>query len=176
MGLYRYTDTELKQLLKSMVVLIDTREQKNFHLLDYFKEKDIPWKSKKLNYGDYSAYLPKCEELGLMRDLYFDHDIVIERKASLEELAGNLTSDRQRFKNELTRASSSQFHLMVEGGSYAEVINAEYLVQLSPQAYLASLLSLQVEYGFNLHFVEKHHAGLCLYRLLYYYIRKQLIL
>jgi hypothetical protein len=33
---YHYTDTELKSLLASLTVLVDTREQENSHILGYF--------------------------------------------------------------------------------------------------------------------------------------------
>lgn len=53
---YRYTKKGLKQLLKSLVILVNTREQKNDHIIDYLDDKDITYKSKKLNYGDSSFY------------------------------------------------------------------------------------------------------------------------
>jgi ERCC4-type nuclease len=158
-----------------MVILVDTREQSNYHITGYFDKRGIAYKSKALNYGDYSAYIPADPELGIVRPLYFDQSIVIERKGSLEELSGNLTKGRERLKDELTRASSSQFHLMIEGGSYAEIINGEYLTDFKPKSYLASLLSLQCEYGFNIHFTDKQNAGLLLYQLIYYHVRKTLM-
>ena len=32
---YKYTDKELEELIKSMVILIDTREKQNSHLIEY---------------------------------------------------------------------------------------------------------------------------------------------
>lgn len=52
-------------------MLIDTREQENKHIIDYFESKNSPYEMKKLDYGDYSAYLPKNEELCIHRNLYF---------------------------------------------------------------------------------------------------------
>ena len=121
MNLYRYSDTEIKKLLKTMVILCDTREQNNTHLTSYFKKNAIDYRDKALNYGDYTAMIPANPDMGIIRDLFFDQSIVIERKGSLEELSGNLTNGRERFKDELTRSASSQLHLLVEGGSYSEI-------------------------------------------------------
>src|SRR5437764_13115639 len=76
---FRFTDKELKTLLDSLVIIVDTREQKNTHILDYFRKKEITFKFQTMKTGDYSAYIPSNPELGLPRDLYFD--VVVERKA-----------------------------------------------------------------------------------------------
>lgn len=59
MAIYKYTDSELKALLSSMIVLVDTREQINEHVTAYFDKKKIAYTSMKLDTGDYSAMLPK---------------------------------------------------------------------------------------------------------------------
>lgn len=175
MSLYRYTDTELKNILKSMVILCDTREQSNDHIVGYFEKKGVPYKSKALSFGDYSVMIPANNEMGIMRDLYFDKSIVIERKGSIEELSGNLTNGRERFKDELIRASKAEFHLMVEGRSFSDIIAHNYTTQFSEKAYLASLLSLQCEHGFNLSFIDRKDAGLYIYSFLYYHVRNRFL-
>lgn len=109
---YRYTEKELKELLKSITIVVDTRENANDHIIKYFDDKKIPHISRKLDYGDYSCFLPANTELGIMRDIHFD--CVIERKAHLEELSGNLTTDRTRLENEFIRGKDSRFILMIE--------------------------------------------------------------
>ena len=37
--LFKYTDKELEDILKSIVVLVDTREQENIHITDYLDKK-----------------------------------------------------------------------------------------------------------------------------------------
>jgi len=103
-----YTDKEIKELLKSLVILIDTREQENTNIIEFLERKKVSYKTKALNFGDYSFFLPENKELGIQRDLYFDREIVIERKGSLSELAGNLTKDRERFEKELIRKKRCQ--------------------------------------------------------------------
>ena len=119
---YRYTEKELNELLKSITVVIDTRENANDHIIKYFNDKKIPHIIRKLDYGDYSCYLPANPELGIMRDTYFD--CVIERKGSLEELSGNLTNDRTRLESEFIRAKDSRFILMVEEtAGFEKIVN-----------------------------------------------------
>ena len=98
---YRYTDTELKELLQSIVVVVDSREQKNKHITDWFDKKKITYITKSLANGDYNFYLPENEKLGISKSLWFTKDVMFERKANLDELAGNLTKNRARFEEEL---------------------------------------------------------------------------
>ena len=109
---YRYTDKELKDLLKSLTIVVDTREDVNNHILEYFDSKKIPYIVRKMDYGDYGCFLPKNNELGITRDLHFD--CVVERKAHLEEVSGNLTADRTRLENEFIRGMNSRFIMMIE--------------------------------------------------------------
>lgn len=55
---YRYTDPEQKQLLKTLRVIVDTREQQNEHITGYFTQKGISYISRALSFGDYSYFLP----------------------------------------------------------------------------------------------------------------------
>ena len=103
---YSFTDKEIKELLSGLVILVDTREQRNSHILKYFDSHKIPHKKRKLDYGDYSAYLPRNEELGIQRDIFLT--AAIERKNSVDELAATI-KERTRFENELIRA---QNHLL----------------------------------------------------------------
>ena len=59
---YHFTDTEVKKLLDSMVILVDTREQDNGHLLSYFDKKKITHEKKALPTADYSCKIPKNDE------------------------------------------------------------------------------------------------------------------
>ena len=51
-----YNDVETKALLKSLTMIVDSREQKNQHILRYFTEKNIPYRVQKLDYGDYGVF------------------------------------------------------------------------------------------------------------------------
>ena len=41
---WKFTDKEVKKILDNLTILIDTREQANQHIIDFFKKKNIPYK------------------------------------------------------------------------------------------------------------------------------------
>ncbi|MEX0417703.1 ERCC4 domain-containing protein, partial [Bacillus sp. C30] len=99
---YRYTDMEINKILKTLTIVIDTREKDNNHIRDYLHQKGVPIKNQKLDTGDYGCMIPKNEELGIPRDTYLDSRV--ERKAHMDEITGNLQKNTQTaFENELIR-------------------------------------------------------------------------
>jgi len=171
---YKYTDAELKQLLKTLTVIVDTREKENQHITEYFASKGIQYTNKALSFGDYSYLLPACPELGINRDLYFTGDIVVERKNSLEELSGNLAQQRDRFENEFLRAGDCKIILMVEGGDYAAIMRHGYKTDFSEKAFMASLMAWQQRYNIHVAFVPQAYAGQYIHGLFHYHLREQL--
>lgn len=167
---YRFNDRELKELLSTIVVLIDTREQKNKHITDYFDKQNIIYKSLKQDYGDYSVMLPKNEVLGILRDMFFP--VSIERKNSINELAGTI-KERTRFENELIRSQKSEFVLLVEDqNGYEKIIKGDYRSEYNPKAMLASLKAFETRYNFNTVFINRIAAGNFIYHHFYYYVRE----
>ena len=142
----KFSDKEKKELIGSMVILVDTKEKKNQHIVDYLERNNIKCKSMSLKQGDYSFYIPKNEKLGIPRDLYFDKEIIIERKASLEELSTNLTKERDRFEKELALAPENKC-IIIENGSYDDLIHGNYDTQYQPKSYLASFQAFWHRYG-----------------------------
>ena len=55
---YKYDIESIKKLTKQMIVLVDSREKKNSHILDYFRKQKISFQTGKLEYGDYSFMIP----------------------------------------------------------------------------------------------------------------------
>lgn len=170
---YKYTKKERKSLLNSLKILIDTREKKNDHIIKYLKNKNIPYKSKKLNSGDYSFLLPANEELGIMRDIYFNDQITIERKASLDELSGNFTQNRTQFENELIRSNDNKFILMIENETgYSDIINHKYRTNYNPKSFVGTLHTFRHRYNADLIFINKSAAGNFIYYTFYYWLRE----
>lgn len=172
---YHFNDKEIKELLGSMVVLVDTREQENTHITDYLSKKKIPYEVRKLNYGDYSIKIPRNEEIGVNRDFFFDDSVIIERKASLSELAGNLTKDRTRFESELIRAKGANIALMVENATYSDLVMGRYRSEYNAKSFVATLATYSARYGLDVNFVEKELAGNWIYHRLYYAVREELL-
>lgn len=103
-----------------MTILVDTREQKADHIIDYFDRKGVNHKKKALDYGDYSFMIPANEKLGIQRDMYFDSKVCVERKGSLEEISGNLSKDRARFEKELSLAPETKV-ILLENANYSDI-------------------------------------------------------
>jgi ERCC4-type nuclease len=171
---YHYTDSEQKQLLKSLVVLVDTREQNSSHITGYFNSNGISFMPHKLDSFDYSVMIPANPELGIVRDLYFNKQIGIERKANLEELSGNLTQCRERFEREFERIPQARKYLLIEGGSYSDIFTNNYSTKLNSTAFAASLMTFQCRFGLNVSFVPKEHSGKFIYGIMHYFVREQL--
>lgn len=169
---YHYTESEQKQLLKSLVILVDTRENVNDHITGYFNSKGIVFKPYKLDSGDYSVMLPSNAELGIMRDLYFDKQVLIERKNSLEELSGNLAQHRERFESEFYRVPGCRKYLLIEDGSYNDIFAGKYSTGVNPAAFAASVMAFQHRFGINITFVSKEHSGKFIHGVLYYFLRE----
>lgn len=88
------------------MIIVDTRERKWDHIRDYFDKHGIEYVIQKLDEGDYFN-----EEQPL---------IVIDRKANLLEICGNLSSGKGniiRFINECKRAKDKhiRFIVLIEG-------------------------------------------------------------
>lgn len=79
--------SQKKEFLKSVIVLIDTREQKNQHIISELEKMGVRYEIRKLDFGDYSF----CAE---ERD--FSLSCVIERKANINELYGNISNSQHR--------------------------------------------------------------------------------
>lgn len=171
--IYRYTDTELKELLKSMEIVVDTREKENRHILDYLDKKKVPHRVEKLEHGDYTAMLPANAELGIHRPLYLNNVLSVERKANLEEISGNLTQDRTRIESEFLRAKG-KLVLMIEGATYEDILAHNYNTQYEPKSFVATLKAFESRYGIQTAFISKKAAGNYLYHTLYYELREHL--
>ena len=174
LSLYKYTDKEIDELVKSMTILCDTREKSNAHIIDWLDKKKIPHQSKALSNGDYSFYIPANESLNIDRDLYFDREIMIERKASLDELSGNFTQNRTRFEEEMATYPGKKY-LLVENADYADVINGNYETKFSAKAYLASLHTFNHRYDLQLMFMPNNQMSACyIYGVFVYYLKNLL--
>lgn len=171
---YRYTETEKKMLYDSISIIIDTREKKNEHITKYFEAKNIPYKKKSLEQGDYSFYIPKNESLNIPRDMYFDRDIVIERKGSLEELATNLGKERARFEKELSIFQGAKV-LLIENSSYEDVCLGNYDSDYNKNSFLGSLHSFWFKYNIPFVFMKcNKYSPVFIYAYFKYYLRDYL--
>lgn len=100
-----YTKKQYEELLSNMVILCQTNEQVNAHILDFFDENSIGYRQKAIGEGDYGFMIKACPQLGFPVDTYFTDELFIERKNSLEELAHSLYGSKKTepFVNEVIK-------------------------------------------------------------------------
>ena len=174
MSRYKYTEREFDDIIRSMTILVDTREQVNDHITNYFDKAGIPWKKKALDYGDYSFFVPENPELSIQRDLYFDNEIMIERKGSLEELSGNLTQERDRIEKEFALAPPRKV-LLIENASYEDLVNGNYDTKYNNKAYWAKVHTLWHRYDIPMFFIkDRKYSGFFIRGYFTYYLREYL--
>jgi ERCC4-type nuclease len=162
------TETQIKKLLKSAILIIDTREQENTHITDWLNENEIGYIERKLDYGDYGMIIPDNDLIG-----EYELEFTVERKGSLNEFVGNITQGRERFIRELQR-TKGKMCLMIENASIDDIIKENYRSKCSYKSVLGSLLTFYARYDIQFTFCEKCNAGQIIYGLLYYKFREEL--
>lgn len=178
---------KIDELIKKYgVVLVDSREQENGHIINFLKKHGIKYRIEKLDYGDYSMVIeiPEREIITLVGI------ITIERKDNLSELATNLGKKRKQFLDEIQR-SKGKFILMIEritlqdflkfknyrhkmftDSSWKDIIDFMYRGDLKPNSYYGTLQALQARYGIYIEFIDKRLSGKHIYSKLTYHARE----
>lgn len=160
--------------MNSIVLLIDTREQKNQHITDWLDKKKIRYRTKALKQGDYSFFVPANPELNIERDLYFDNDIVIERKNSADELATNFSRHRTRFEEEMSTFTGKKY-LMIENCTYGDIVNGNYRSEYAAKSYAATLHSFNHRYDLEVTYMPDNSlSGMWIYNTFVYWLREMI--
>ena len=137
------------------MIIVDSREKKWDHIRQYFDRNNVPYQFPvKLDTGDY---------LNSERS-----DIVIDRKANLEELCGNLSKGSGniiRFVNECKRARDHSVKLIVliEGTNCRSVKdlagwNSKYSKH-SGKWLTDKMFNLTLSYGIEWQFCKKNETA-----------------
>ena len=161
------TDKEITEQLKGLTILIDKREQVNHHLTEYFDKKKIPYIERSMSVGDYSA---------MLGNMTLEQDVVVERKANIDEVCGNMTADRDRFEREFQRAKcdGTKVFLIIENCTWSDIFLHNYRSKLKPQSLIATLLAWQVRFNITIVFCKPSETGQIIYGTLYYAAREAL--
>ena len=162
-----WTERELQDALKDLTIIADSREQVNGHVTKYFDRQKIKHITRKLDVGDYSA------QLG---DLSLERDIAIERKANLDEICGNFTTERERFEREFLRAKAygTKVVLIIENATWGDIFLGNYRSKTSPKSLLGSLLSWMVRFNVTIMFCKPEETGKIISYILYYAAKEYL--
>ena len=155
-------ESDIRKRLTNLCVICDTREVVNDHLINWLDKNHIQHITRALETGDYSAMLDNET---------FEDEVVIERKANIDEIAGNFTQGRERFEREMIRAKANgiKVFLIIENASWHDILLHNYHSQLKPQSLMASLLSWQVRYNITIMFCRPEETAQLMYSTLYYW-------
>lgn len=157
-------------MLESMTILVDTREQPTEKAKKRYLSFGTPYKRATLNYGDYTynAQLPSGEWL-YQEGQVVSAPIVIERKMNLDELAQCFTRSRERFEKEFQRAkaNNARIFLLVENATWENLLNGKYRSQYNTKAFLASMCAWIVRYDLQLILCKEETSGRLIKEFLY---------
>lgn len=156
-------------------IIIDTREKNIEHIIKAFEKNNIKYERRALPIGDYiiegpSGYVP---------------NVTIERKASIDEIIGNLldtaTKDgngNNRFTRELIRSkkANKKFILLVEDEKfYINILTGNYKSKVNPKALRGMIMSLEAKYhNLNIVWMNKKEVASYIHSILYYCLREDL--
>ena len=165
----KYNSREQYEIIKSMIILTDSREKKNTHIIKLFDEQNIKHRVEKLDFGDYTFIIPANEDLGIKEDIHFHNLVSIERKSGIDEVCGNITVGRKRFEAEYARHKGLMV-LMIEDDRYSDICEGNYKSKVSHKSLLGTLHKWQIKYDVPFIFVEKQYAGVYICQTFKYYL------
>ena len=158
-------------VLKTMVVLIDTREQPTAKFAKRIEQMGTTAR-RKLNFGDYSAAVmfPNGEEFTLQ------DAVCVERKMNIDELCSCFCQERVRFTREFERAqrAGAKIYLLVENASWERIYSGDYHSQMSPKALEASLNTWAARYNGPVVFCKPETTGKLIKDILYREMKERL--
>lgn len=165
-------------------MIVDSRERSWDHIRNIWDIKKIDYyiKDKGLKTGDYSIAVqtPKGEVIS------FEDKVVIERKACLTELCGNLTDNRDsagknRFIRELERAKKNNIKLILlieDSQGYDKALRGFFREdkpsKMNSNGFIGMLMAYKARYDFEIVWLDKELSASYMYKLLYYWAREYL--
>lgn len=160
---------EVEEALKTLTVLVDTREQPT-KALSMRLAKFPRHQREKLNAGDYSGKL-------LVNGDWYTLPVAIERKMSIDELCSCYCQQRPRFEREFDRAKEAniKMYLLVEGASWETIYNDLYQSHMRPRSLVGSILSWLSRYDCQILMCKRGTTGQLIWDILYYEARTFLL-
>lgn len=166
------------EMLESMTILVDTREQATDRAKRRYQNFGCPYQRATLSYGDYcyNAKLPSGQWL-YEEGQVVAAPVVIERKMNLDELATCFTRSRDRFEREFQRAKNNdaKVFLLVENSSWENLLAGKYRSKFNSNAYLASLCAWIVRYDLQLIFCKEETSGRIIKEILYRDLKERIV-
>jgi ERCC4-type nuclease len=154
-----------KRYIEGCVILVDTREQTPLE----FENHEI--RREGLTCGDYSIVGPD----GTSFKPGNPGAVAVERK-SLGDLAGSVTTGRDRFEREFERARELDHFALVIECSLSDIVDKFYRSKVTPQSVIQTLVSWAVRYDTPVWFADNHRfAGRLTESILEKHVRHLLI-
>lgn len=153
---------DIKAVLSSMTVLVDSREQNTERARWRYASIGLPVERCTLDYGDYSynATLPDGRRIYDLAERVRPA-VSVERKMNLDELAGCFGASRERFEREFERAkdAGAQMWLLVEGGSWEGIYDHRYKSRMTSASMAGSIFAFCERYNLRLVFCSERTTG-----------------
>ena len=164
---------EIDTVLKTLTVLVDTREQPTPRLKKRIKDMGVPAVRRKLDFGDYSAAVTLSDG----SEYSLEKAVCIERKMDIDELCGCFCKGRARFTREFERAkkAGAKTYLLVEGASWEKIIRHNYMSLMSPNALVASITAWMARYNCIIIFCTPDISGKLIKDILYREMKERLL-
>lgn len=168
---------QIEACLKSMIILVDTREQPSDRAQRRYSAFPCPFRRQTLDYGDYtySFTLPDGTELHPPGSRA-KGSAIIERKMGLEELSTCLTHERSRFEAEFERAIANEasIYLLCENSTWENLINGRYATRFNPKSFFSSTTAFMARYRIQPIFCKSETSGKMIHQILYRELKERL--
>lgn len=168
---------QIDDCLKSLVILVDTREQPSERAERRYKSFGSPYRRTTLDYGDYTYNCTLPDGSSLFDESAPVHGhVIVERKMDLAELSGCLCQQRERFEREFQRAkdNGATIYLLIEDATWENLLNGRYKTKFHPNAFEASLLAFVARYDIKPIFCKKETSGKLIRDILYRELKERL--
>lgn len=161
----KYHPSEIDRILKTLVILVDTREQPTERARKRYAQFGCEHERRTLKFGDYSARLTGLEG----EEISLENVASVERKMDLGELCGCFCHSRERFRREFERAQTAGAHvyLLIENDDLDDAYKGAYRSKMTPRALTASIFSWCIEFGIIPLFISDWYSGRLIRDILY---------
>jgi len=148
------------KFLKEISVVVDQQEKVNYWITNYFKKENVSFTVQHMKAGDYGFIFNGKPQ-----------SIIIERKNSLTELSGNLSTEakRTRFYKEFDKVGKCEKYLLIENDNIDNLISGAYGSDYNSNSYIANYLLLRKRKDLNIDFVNRYNMGFWILKIFYYH-------
>lgn len=163
---------EIESVLKTLTLIVDTREQDNDRARRRIARIGLPYIRRALPCGDYSCFVTAPD--GSTID--FSEIVSIERKMNLDEAIQCFTKHRERFKREFLRAKdrNMKLYLMIENASWEKILTEQYRSRMNKNALLASLTAWLARYDCQIIMCNEMTSSRLIKEILYREVKERL--